>query len=153
MNRMPLPYNVVILWCYCYRITATTVHLNSQEHRQRCFADKNNVFRSADVEQLTHEAVDKIQTSAWNGDVQRMEELQEQGFQIEISLVREMELTTVNLRDSDTEVSKVSDEDDESICIVLINLQAPCVLCIGRVFHYSPENAFYIFNQQIYFII
>ena len=51
-----------------------------------------------------------------------MEELQEQGFQIEISLVREMELTTVNLRDSDTEVSKVSDEDDESICIVLINL-------------------------------
>jgi hypothetical protein len=24
---------------------------------------------------------------------------------------------------------------------------------IGQAFRYSPENAFYIFNQQIYFII
>ena len=32
------------------------------------------------------------------------------------------------------------------------NLKAPCVLYIGQAFHYSPENAFYIFNQQIYFI-
>ena len=35
----------------------------------------------------------------------------------------------------------------------LLNLLAPCVLCIGQAFCYSPENAFYIFNQQIYFII
>ena len=28
---------------------------------------------------------------------------------------------------------------------------ASCIL--GQAFHYSPENAFYIFNQQIYFII
>ena len=34
-----------------------------------------------------------------------------------------------------------------------INLKAPCVLFIGQAFRYSPENAFYIFNQQIYFII
>jgi len=34
-----------------------------------------------------------------------------------------------------------------------INLQAPCVLCIGQAFRYSLEYAFYIFNQQIYFII
>ena len=34
-----------------------------------------------------------------------------------------------------------------------INLQAPCVLHIGQAFRYSPENAFYIFNQQIYLII
>jgi len=33
------------------------------------------------------------------------------------------------------------------------NLQAPCVLYIGQAFRYSPENSFYIFNQQIYFII
>ena len=26
-----------------------------------------------------------------------------------------------------------------------------CIL--GQAFHYSPENTFYIFNQQIYFII
>ena len=29
--------------------------------------------------------------------------------------------------------------------------RASCVL--GQAFHYSPENTFYIFNQQIYFII
>jgi len=34
-----------------------------------------------------------------------------------------------------------------------LNLQAPCVLYIGQAFRYSPENAFYIFNLQIYFII
>jgi hypothetical protein len=95
--------------------------LNSQEHRKRCFADKNNAFRSADVEQLTHEAVDKIRTSPWNGGVQRMEEQKEQAFQREISLDSEMELTTINLGDSDTELSEVSDEDDERIYIVLVN--------------------------------
>ena len=31
-----------------------------------------------------------------------------------------------------------------------INLQAPCVLYIGQAFRYSPENAFYIFNQHIF---
>jgi len=34
-----------------------------------------------------------------------------------------------------------------------VNLEAPCVLYIGQAFRYSPENAFYIFNQQIYFFI
>ena len=29
--------------------------------------------------------------------------------------------------------------------------RASCIL--GQAFHYSPDNAFYIFNQQIYFII
>ena len=28
-----------------------------------------------------------------------------------------------------------------------------CVLYIGQAFRYSPENAFYVYNQQIYFII
>ena len=34
-----------------------------------------------------------------------------------------------------------------------INLQAPRFLYIGQAFRYSPEDVFYIFNQQIYFII
>ena len=34
-----------------------------------------------------------------------------------------------------------------------LNLQAPRFFYIGQAFRYSPENAFYIFNQQIYFII
>ena len=29
--------------------------------------------------------------------------------------------------------------------------RASCIL--GQAFHYTPENAFYMFNQQIYFII
>ena len=40
-------------------------------------------------------------------------------------------------------------------CIIPIVLtfrhRVSCIL--GQAFHYSPENAFYIFNQQIYFII
>ena len=32
-------------------------------------------------------------------------------------------------------------------------LYASCVLYIGQMFRYSTENAFYIFNQQINFII
>ena len=38
-------------------------------------------------------------------------------------------------------------------CSAFLNLYALCVLSIGQAFRYSPENAFYIFNQQIYFII
>jgi len=34
-----------------------------------------------------------------------------------------------------------------------MNLKAPCVLYIGQAFRFYPENAYYIFNQQIYFII
>ena len=36
---------------------------------------------------------------------------------------------------------------------LLVNLYAPCALYIGQAFRYPPENAFYIFNQQLYFII
>ena len=31
-----------------------------------------------------------------------------------------------------------------------VNLQAPCVLYAGQAFRYSPENAFYMCNQQIH---
>jgi len=34
-----------------------------------------------------------------------------------------------------------------------INLYAPCILCIGQAYCYSPECAFYIFSQQIYYLI
>ena len=36
-------------------------------------------------------------------------------------------------------------------CQLTFRHRASCIL--GQAFHYSPENAFYIFNQQIYFII
>jgi hypothetical protein len=35
----------------------------------------------------------------------------------------------------------------------LTNLQAPIILYAGQAFRYSPEDTFYVFNQQIYFII
>ena len=34
-----------------------------------------------------------------------------------------------------------------------INLYAPCILYIGQTYRYSPEYAFYIFSQQIYYLI
>ena len=34
---------------------------------------------------------------------------------------------------------------------IIFRHRASCIL--GQAFRYSPENAFYIFNQQIYFII
>ena len=37
------------------------------------------------------------------------------------------------------------------LCQLTFRHRASCIL--GHAFHYSPENAFYIFNQQIYFII
>ena len=36
---------------------------------------------------------------------------------------------------------------------LLFNLSAPCVQYMGQAFRYSPENAFYLFNQQMYLII
>ena len=35
--------------------------------------------------------------------------------------------------------------------VLTFRQRASCIL--GQAFHYSPENAFYIFNQQLYFII
>ena len=35
--------------------------------------------------------------------------------------------------------------------IVIFRHRASCIL--GQAFHYCPENVFYIFNHQIYFII
>ena len=40
---------------------------------------------------------------------------------------------------------------DSILCVLTFRHRSYCIL--GQAFHYSPENAFYIFNQQIYFII
>jgi len=39
----------------------------------------------------------------------------------------------------------------ENLTLLTFRHRSTCIL--GQAFHYSPENAFYIFNQQIYFII
>ena len=39
------------------------------------------------------------------------------------------------------------------VYIYVFNLQAPCILYIGQAYRYSPEYAFYIFSQQIYYLI
>ena len=38
----------------------------------------------------------------------------------------------------------------QPVRVLTFRHRVSCVL--GQAFHYSPENAFYIFNQQIYFI-
>jgi len=40
-----------------------------------------------------------------------------------------------------------------SLLSTTLTLRALRFLYIGQAFRYSPENAFYIFNQQIYFIV
>ena len=40
--------------------------------------------------------------------------------------------------------------NDGCVCVLTFRHRASCI--VGQAFHYSPENAFYIFNQQIYFI-
>ena len=49
--------------------------------------------------------------------------------------------------------SQLSPVSQQLLCICCLTFmhRASCIL--GQAFHYSPENAFYIFNQQIYFII
>ena len=37
--------------------------------------------------------------------------------------------------------------------VIGLTFRLPCVLYIGQAFRYPPENTFYVFNQQIYFII
>ena len=36
---------------------------------------------------------------------------------------------------------------------IMLNFRHRASCILGQAFRYSPENAFYIFNQQIYFII
>ena len=43
------------------------------------------------------------------------------------------------------------DTDGRALGCLTFRHRASCIL--GQAFRYSPENAFYIFNQQIYFII
>ena len=43
-------------------------------------AEKNSTFRIADVERVTHEAIDSITTSAWAGCVRHAERLQKEDF-------------------------------------------------------------------------
>ena len=45
----------------------------------------------------------------------------------------------------------VEELDMDGTMILTFRHCASCIL--GQAFHYSPDNAFYIFNQQIYFII
>ena len=37
------------------------------------------------------------------------------------------------------------------VVLLIFRHRASCIL--GQAFRYSPDNAFYIFNQQVYFII
>ena len=48
---------------------------------------------------------------------------------------------------------KSNDMSNGKVAQSYINLYASRFLYIGQAFRYSPENTFYIFNQQIYFII
>ena len=47
-------------------------------------------------------------------------------------------------------------EDLEDVSVdgrIVLTFRHGASSILGQAFRYSPENAFYIFNQQIYFII
>jgi len=46
----------------------------------------------------------------------------------------------------------VYDNEKENWRVLTNNEIYASVYILGQAFRYSPENAFYIFNQQIYFI-
>jgi len=48
-------------------------------------------------------------------------------------------------------LEKLNCSDWSAVVRLTIRHCASCIL--GQAFHYSPENAFYIFNQQIFFFI
>ena len=73
----------------------------------------------------------------------------QQLFDIICTKVREIPIScSSSVSGSDVDLFPV-----DSTHTVKINLQTPCVLYMGQAFRYSSENTFYIFNQQIYFII
>jgi len=39
------------------------------------------------------------------------------------------------------------------LCLLMLTFRHRASCILGQAFHYSPENVFYIFYQQIYFII
>lgn len=74
--------------------------------------ERNNTFRIADVDRLTHEAVDSITTSAWADCVRHAERLQEEDYDREIGRDSIMEPFIINIRDSD---SSESDSEDDGV--------------------------------------
>ena len=66
-------------------------------------------------------------------------------------LERNLHLNTILFADDQVIIQDYEDKIQKSVYILTFRHRASCIL--GQAFHYTPENAFYIFNQQIYFII
>ncbi|KAJ4442396.1 hypothetical protein ANN_03982 [Periplaneta americana] len=77
-------------------------------------AEKNNTFKIADVETLTHEAVETISIEAWENCVRHAEKLQEKDYAREIRRDDIMEPFIINLEDSDEESEDDNADDDDT---------------------------------------
>ena len=60
-------------------------------------------------------------------------------------------VTGRDVRNSAAVTAAAAEKHSNYSCVLTFRHRASCV--IGQAFRYSPENAFYVFNQQIYFII
>lgn len=74
-------------------------------------ADKNKTFKIADVERLTHEAIESISKSAWAACVRHAEKLQEEDYEREIGRDTVMEPFVINLAECESSTSD-SEEDN-----------------------------------------
>ena len=77
-------------------------------------AERNSTFKIADVEKLTHEAINSITTAAWKDCVKHAEKLQQDDFEREFIIDSVIEPVIINLRDSDSDDDS-SEEDAEYI--------------------------------------
>ena len=77
-------------------------------------ADKNRTFKIADVEKLTHEAIDSVTVAAWKSCVEHAEKIQQDDFERELRIDSVIEPVIINLRDSDFEEDS-SEEDADYI--------------------------------------
>ena len=57
----------------------------------------------------------------------------------------------INLMSNWGHAALIGSTEKHIIVCLTFRHRASCIL--GQAFHYFPENAFYIFNQEIYFII
>lgn len=79
-------------------------------------ASKNHTFKIADVEKLTHEAIQNVTIENWKRCVEHAENIQKQD--IEKEMVREIQMEriilTINPDDDDSDFGLSEDDDDEN---------------------------------------
>ena len=104
------------------------------------FATKLTLVQLSDLLYVIHVAWNRITQNGWKRKTTAT------SCKNCINFLRAAKGQQINYANSCVEECAIS-----TITSLTFRHRASCIL--GQTFRYSPENAFYIFNQQIYFII